>query len=47
MEFPVGSDYMLQKTIGKGSYGTVVLAKHIPTGKMVAVKKLDEIFVFV
>ena len=47
LEFPVGPDYSLQKQIGKGSYGTVVLAKHLPTSKMVAIKKLDEVFLYV
>ena len=30
------------KIIGKGSYGSVYPATHIPTGKKVAVKKLDK-----
>ena len=30
--------------IGKGSYGTVVLARHEPSGKKVAIKKLINIF---
>lgn len=47
MEFPIGDEYALKKEIGKGSYGVVVLAKHLPTGKMVAIKKLNEVFVYV
>ena len=31
-----------EKIIGKGSYGSVQLATHIPTGTKVAVKKLDK-----
>lgn len=45
LEFPLGKDYHLLKQLGKGSYGTVVLAQHAPSGKMVAIKKLSEIFV--
>ena len=30
------------KFIGKGSYGTVSLATHVPSGIKVAVKKIDK-----
>jgi serine/threonine protein kinase len=32
---------MILKEIGQGSYGMVVLAKHLPTGKNVAIKKVS------
>ena len=35
---------MLIKKIGQGSYGTVVRARHIPTGNMVAIKKIQNVF---
>jgi len=40
----VGDDYLLIREIGQGSYGTVVHAKHLPTGKSVAIKKLENVF---
>lgn len=40
----MGQDYQLLKELGVGSYGTVVQALHLPTGKAVAIKKLDDIF---
>ena len=43
-QYPVGDEYILLKEMGQGSYGTVVLAKHIPTGKNVAIKKVSNIF---
>lgn len=46
-DFPLGPDYDPLKQVGKGSYGTVVLANHLPTGKKVAIKKLEEIFIYV
>lgn len=42
--FPLGKDYQIEKLIGTGSYGTVVLARHEPSGKKVAVKKISNIF---
>nr|BAF98999.1 partitioning defective 1 [Hemicentrotus pulcherrimus] len=38
---PVGK-YRLIKTIGKGNFAKVKLAKHIPTGKEVAIKIIDK-----
>lgn len=35
---------MLIREIGQGSYGTVVKAKHLPTGKYVAIKKVSNVF---
>eukprot|EP00027_Filamoeba_sp_ATCC50430_P001383 CAMPEP_0168547680 /NCGR_PEP_ID=MMETSP0413-20121227/4164_1 /TAXON_ID=136452 /ORGANISM="Filamoeba nolandi, Strain NC-AS-23-1" /LENGTH=427 /DNA_ID=CAMNT_0008577947 /DNA_START=5 /DNA_END=1284 /DNA_ORIENTATION=+ len=35
-------DYLLQKLLGEGSYGTVKLAKHRPTDKKVAIKISSE-----
>jgi len=42
--YPVGEDYMLIREIGQGSYGTVVKAKHLPSGKYVAIKKVSNVF---
>jgi mitogen-activated protein kinase 1/3 len=32
--------------IGKGSYGTVVLATHLISGKSVAIKKVEDVFTY-
>lgn len=34
--------YRLMKTIGKGNFAKVKLAKHLPTGKEVAIKIIDK-----
>lgn len=34
--------YRLLKTIGKGNFAKVKLAKHVPTGKEVAIKIIDK-----
>lgn len=34
--------YRLLKTIGKGNFAKVKLAKHLPTGKEVAIKIIDK-----
>ncbi|XP_020618240.1 serine/threonine-protein kinase MARK2-like isoform X2 [Orbicella faveolata] len=34
--------YRLIKTIGKGNFAKVKLAKHVPTGKEVAIKIIDK-----
>lgn len=47
MKFVVGNEYQLIKEIGFGSYGEVVLAIHRPTGKRVAIKKINELFTYV
>lgn len=44
MRYPVGDDFILIREVGAGSYGTVVRAKHIPTGKTVAIKKVKNVF---
>ncbi|CAG0889532.1 unnamed protein product [Cyprideis torosa] len=41
-EEPVIGNYKLLKTIGKGNFAKVKLAKHIPTGKEVAIKIIDK-----
>ena len=43
-KFKVGPTYELIKEIGAGSYGEVVLARHIDTRKLVAIKKIDQVF---
>ena len=43
-EFPLGPDYEILKLIGIGSYGKVVLALHVQSGRKVAIKKLSRIF---
>lgn len=40
----MGDDYVLKREIGQGSYGTVVQAKHLPTKRDVAIKKVSNIF---
>ena len=38
---PTIGEYKLMKTIGKGNFAKVKLAKHIPTGREVAIKIID------
>ncbi|KAJ2749983.1 mitogen activated protein kinase [Coemansia pectinata] len=38
--FNPGSDYQVMQVIGQGAYGTVVSAKHIPSGVDVAIKRI-------
>ncbi len=40
----VKPDYEVKREIGSGSYGSVAEAIHIPTGKKVAIKRMDDIF---
>lgn len=40
----VGTKYECKKLIGKGSYGKVAIAKEISTGRMVAIKYIDDVF---
>ena len=35
-------NYLLEKTIGEGTFGKVKLAIHIPTGEQVAIKILEK-----
>jgi serum/glucocorticoid-regulated kinase 2 len=35
-------DFELLKVVGKGSYGTVMLAKYIKTGEVLAIKMLEK-----
>nr|CAI5823334.1 unnamed protein product [Callosobruchus analis] len=39
---PTIGKYKLLKTIGKGNFAKVKLAKHVPTGKEVAIKIIDK-----
>lgn len=43
-DWEVGADYELVKLLGQGSYGQVASAVHKPTGKKVAIKKMDGVF---
>ena len=40
----VGSDYKLVKMLGQGAYGAVASAVHLPTGKKVAIKRMEGLF---
>jgi mitogen-activated protein kinase 1/3 len=40
----VGSDYKLIKIIGQGSYGSVAESTHTPSGRKVAIKRMDDLF---
>ena len=40
----VGNDYKLLKMLGQGAYGAVASAIHIPTGKNVAIKRMEGLF---
>ena len=35
-------DYELGELVGKGSYGSVFIAKHKETGELVAIKKVQK-----
>lgn len=43
-DWQVGENYELVKLLGTGSYGQVASAVHKPTGKKVAIKKMDNVF---
>lgn len=43
-DWEVGADYECIKVLGQGSYGAVCSATHKPTGKKVAIKKMDGVF---
>ena len=43
-DWEVGTDYELVKLLGQGSYGQVASAIHKPSGKKVAIKKMDGVF---
>lgn len=40
----MGSEYQIVRIIGQGSYGSVAEAIHLPTKKIVAIKRLEDIF---
>jgi mitogen-activated protein kinase 1/3 len=43
-DWEVGEDYECIKLLGQGSYGAVCSALHRPSGKKVAIKKMDGVF---
>eukprot|EP00347_Sterkiella_histriomuscorum_P009655 403340377 len=43
-DWEVGNDYECLKILGQGSYGAVCSAIHKPSGKKVAIKKMDGVF---
>lgn len=43
-DWDVGTDYKCEKLLGKGSYGAVAQATHLPTGKKVAIKRMEGVF---
>lgn len=43
-DWEVGEDYECVKLLGQGSYGAVCSAIHKPSGKKVAIKKMDGVF---
>ena len=40
----ISEEYEPVQTVGKGSYGNVIEAVHIPSGKRVAIKRIDDVF---
>jgi mitogen-activated protein kinase 1/3 len=40
----VGVEYKLIKMLGQGAYGAVASATHLPSGKKVAIKRMEGIF---
>ena len=40
----VGADYEPIKLLGRGSYGAVCSALHLPTQTKVAIKRMDNVF---
>jgi len=43
-DWDVGEDYECIKILGQGSYGAVCSATHKPSGKKVAIKRMDGVF---
>ncbi|SCU99929.1 LANO_0F04390g1_1 [Lachancea nothofagi CBS 11611] len=39
--FNISSEFQLQQLLGEGAYGIVCSARHLPTGQMVAIKKIE------
>lgn len=39
--FNISSEFQLQQMLGEGAYGVVCSARHLPTGQMVAIKKIE------
>ena len=38
------NEYSITKYLGRGSYASVCAARHVPTGDMVAIKRIDDVF---
>jgi len=43
-KWKLGTDYQPIKIIGQGSYGSVAECTHIPSGRKVAIKRMDDLF---
>ncbi|SCV04053.1 LAMI_0H13058g1_1 [Lachancea mirantina] len=39
--FNISSEFKLQSLLGEGAYGVVCSARHVPTGELVAIKKIE------
>ncbi|SCU91293.1 LADA_0F09120g1_1 [Lachancea dasiensis] len=39
--FNISAEFQLQQLLGEGAYGIVCSARHLPTGQMVAIKKIE------
>mmetsp|Transcript_4013 Transcript_4013/g.8613 ORF Transcript_4013/g.8613 Transcript_4013/m.8613 type:complete len:398 (+) Transcript_4013:156-1349(+) len=44
LEFEVSSEYAVRKAVGQGAYGLVTAARHIESGRTVAIKKIPKAF---
>ena len=40
----IAPNYSIECVLGQGSYGQVVRCKHLPTGEIVAIKKIQNVF---
>ncbi len=44
LDYPLGSEFQLLSQLGAGTYGTVIEAVHIASGKKCAIKKIFNAF---